>query len=96
MACPHRETSNSLWSLESFLPLFRQLSVAGGVSGNKDSLTVLSNAVTEQWVAKEPKQSYQFLRQGYFALDPDSTDEKLVFNRVVSLKDTWAKIQKKN
>lgn len=63
---------------------------------NKDSLTVLTNAVTEQWVAQEPKESYQFLRQGYFALDPNSTNDKLVFNRVVSLKDTWAKIQKRN
>jgi glutaminyl-tRNA synthetase len=35
------------------------------------------------------------LRQGYFCLDPDSREGKLVFNRTVALKDTWAKIEKK-
>ena len=36
---------------------------------------------------------YQFERQGYFYIDPiDSTDEKMVFNRIVQLKDSWAKI----
>lgn len=63
---------------------------------NPHSLTILDNAQTEQWVGEHPLPSYQFLRQGYFAMDPDSKPEKLVFNRVVSLKDTWAKIQKKN
>ena len=38
---------------------------------------------------------YQFMRQGYFCADPDSTPGKLVFNRIVSLRDTWAKMQKK-
>jgi glutaminyl-tRNA synthetase len=38
---------------------------------------------------------YQFERVGYFCLDPDSTAEKLVFNRTLALKDTWAKIEKK-
>jgi glutaminyl-tRNA synthetase len=38
---------------------------------------------------------YQFERQGYFCVDPDSSDLKLVFNRTVTLKDTWAKIVKK-
>jgi glutaminyl-tRNA synthetase len=37
---------------------------------------------------------YQFERLGYFSVDPDSTGEKLVFNRTVTLKDEWAKIQK--
>jgi len=37
---------------------------------------------------------YQFERQGYFCVDPDSSKDKLVFNRVVTLKDTWAKIEK--
>ena len=36
---------------------------------------------------------YQFERQGYFCIDPESTDEKPVFNRTVGLRDTWAKIQ---
>jgi len=38
---------------------------------------------------------YQFERLGYFAVDPDTTPEKLVFNRTVALRDTWAKIEKK-
>lgn len=38
---------------------------------------------------------YQFERLGYFCVDPDSTSERLVFNRSVTLRDTWAKIQKK-
>jgi glutaminyl-tRNA synthetase len=37
---------------------------------------------------------YQFERNGYFCVDPDSTNDRLVFNRTVSLKDTWAKIEK--
>jgi glutaminyl-tRNA synthetase len=37
---------------------------------------------------------YQFLRQGYFAVDPDASPEKIVFNRVVGLRDSWAKAQK--
>ena len=36
---------------------------------------------------------YQFERLGYFCVDPDSTPEHLVFNRTVTLKDTWAKIE---
>ena len=38
-----------------------------------------------------PQTRYQFERLGYFALDPDSTKEKQVWNRTVTLKDTWAK-----
>jgi glutaminyl-tRNA synthetase len=38
---------------------------------------------------------YQFERQGYFCVDPDSADGKLVFNRSVGLKDAWAKIDAK-
>ena len=41
-----------------------------------------------------PGNRYQFLRLGYFSVDPDSSDEKLVFNRTVSLHDEWAKIEK--
>ena len=37
---------------------------------------------------------YQFERQGYFCMDPDSTEGKLVFNRTVALRDSWAKIEK--
>lgn len=42
-----------------------------------------------------PGDRFQFLRQGYFIIDPASTEDKPTFNRIVSLKDTWAKIQKK-
>jgi len=42
----------------------------------------------------KPFDRYQFERLGYFCVDSDTTDEKLIFNRTVSLRDTWAKIQK--
>jgi glutaminyl-tRNA synthetase len=63
---------------------------------NKDSMQVLSNVYIEP-ALKNAKQGkgYQFLRKGYFCLDTDSTPEKLVFNRTVSLKDTWSKEAKK-
>ncbi|MBO9638998.1 MAG: glutamine--tRNA ligase/YqeY domain fusion protein [Siphonobacter aquaeclarae] len=60
---------------------------------NPDSLSVVQ-AFAEPAVASI-KGPYQFLRKGYFSLDTDSTDEKLVFNRTVGLKDSWAKDQKK-
>jgi glutaminyl-tRNA synthetase len=41
-----------------------------------------------------PGSRYQFERQGYFCVDADSSDGKLVFNRTVALRDTWAKIEK--
>ncbi len=41
-----------------------------------------------------PGTRYQFERIGYFVVDPDSTAETLVFNRTVTLKDEWAKLQK--
>lgn len=63
---------------------------------NPQSLQVLQGAKIEPFVKDaEPGSRYQFERQGYFCVDPDSTEEKLVFNRTVSLKDTWAKIAAK-
>lgn len=63
---------------------------------NPDSLKVLENAFVEPSVADAaPGTRYQFERQGYFCIDPDSTGEKLVFNRTVTLRDTWAKVKKK-
>ena len=64
---------------------------------NPDSLKVLKNCKLEPSMAKAKKDtSYQFERLGYFCLDRvDSTKERIVFNRTVSLRDTWAKIQKK-
>lgn len=63
---------------------------------NTDSLEIVANAFAEPALAKDSSDDrYQFLRKGYFCLDKDSTPEKLVFNRTVTLKDTWAKEQKK-
>lgn len=62
---------------------------------NPNSLEKLTSCWVEPSLAgARPGSRYQFLRQGYFCVDPDSSSEKLVFNRIVSLKDTWAKIQK--
>ncbi|HRH61227.1 MAG TPA: glutamine--tRNA ligase/YqeY domain fusion protein, partial [Chitinophagaceae bacterium] len=63
---------------------------------NPDSLLTVSNAVAEPSLlhAKQDER-YQFLRKGYFCLDKDSTENKLVFNRTVTLKDAWAKEQQK-
>ena len=46
-------------------------------------------------LSDQPNSTYQFIRKGYFVLDRDSTNEKLVFNRTVTLKDGWAKEAKK-
>ena len=63
---------------------------------NPDSLQVIEKAYIEPSLASaQPGGCFQFLRLGYFAVDPDSTDKKLVFNRTVTLKDTWAKMQNK-
>ena len=63
---------------------------------NPASLEVLSGCQVEPSLANVPAGcGCQFERQGYFCVDPDSSGEKLVFNRTVSLRDTWAKIEKK-
>ena len=63
---------------------------------NPDSLTVKTNCYVEKFLAeRKPLSYFQFQRIGYFNLDPDSKDGKLVFNRTVSLKDTWSKIKNK-
>ncbi|MBQ5403044.1 MAG: glutamine--tRNA ligase, partial [Bacteroidales bacterium] len=59
---------------------------------NPDSLKVLKNCYIEKYAALLKPLSYlQFIRMGYFNVDPDSTKENLIFNRTVTLKDTWAK-----
>ncbi len=64
---------------------------------NPDSLQVLPNVYIEPALAEANfNERYQFLRKGYFCLDEDSTKDKLVFNRTVSLKDTWVKEAKKS
>jgi glutaminyl-tRNA synthetase len=62
---------------------------------NPNSLEVLTSCRVESSLAgAAPGSRYQFERQGYFCVDPDSSDGKLVFNRTVALRDTWAKIEK--
>jgi len=62
---------------------------------NPRSLEVLASCFAEPGLAgAEPGSRYQFERMGYFCVDPDSTRDKLIFNRIVTLKDTWAKIEK--
>ncbi|MCB9042787.1 MAG: glutamine--tRNA ligase/YqeY domain fusion protein, partial [Chitinophagales bacterium] len=61
---------------------------------NPDSLQVLPDVKVEPYLANATFDTkYQFIRKGYFALDPDSSSEKLIFNLTVGLKDSWAKQQ---
>ncbi len=64
---------------------------------NPDSLKVRKNVKVEPWGAQnaKPEDHFQFTRLGYYTVDPDSKDGKLVFNKTIGLKDTWAKEQKK-
>jgi len=62
---------------------------------NPESLVVLNNCKVEpSLLSAAPESRFQFLRIGYFCIDPDTSSEKLVFNRTVALRDSWAKIQK--
>ncbi len=62
---------------------------------NPNSLEVLTNCRVESNLAGvKPQDRFQFERIGYFCVDDDSTSDALVFNRAVSLRDTWAKIDK--
>ena len=62
---------------------------------NPHSLEVLADCVLEPSLADaKPGDKFQFERNGYFCMDLDSTPQKLVFNRTVTLKDAWAKIEK--
>ncbi len=63
---------------------------------NPNSLQVLTGCKVEPGLARaEVGARYQFLRHGYFTVDPDSTADVLVFNRTITLKDTWAKVKGK-
>jgi glutaminyl-tRNA synthetase len=69
----------------------------GGLAAqlNPGSLQALEGCFVEPSLkAAKPGDRFQFERQGYFALDPDTRDGRLVFNRTVTLRDTWAKIEK--
>jgi len=64
---------------------------------NPDSLHIVTNALAEPALATAiAGDHFQFLRKGYFCVDKDSKPGNLVINRTVTLKDTWAKEQKKN
>jgi len=64
---------------------------------NPDSLQIIHTAFAEPALARDSKeQTFQFIRKGYFVIDKDFTTDQLVFNRTVTLKDTWAKEVKKN
>ena len=61
---------------------------------NPHSLEILNGRIEPSLAAAAPGDRFQFERMGYFCVDPDSKAGKLVFNRTVGLKDTWAKIEK--
>jgi glutaminyl-tRNA synthetase len=61
---------------------------------NPSSLEILSGCRVEPLLsAAKPGEAVQFERQGYFSLDPDATADRLIFNRTVGLRDSWAKIR---
>lgn len=63
---------------------------------NEDSLKVVDNAMLEPHLNNAKKgEQFQFERMGYFCVDKDSSTEKLIFNRTVTLRDSWAKIKGK-
>ncbi len=62
---------------------------------NPDSLVVTQGKGEAGLAGFKAGDRFQFLRQGYFVIDEDTTAKKLVVNRIVGLRDTWAKVQKK-
>lgn len=64
---------------------------------NPDSLKVRDNVMIEPWLAEQAiaGNHFQFQRLGYYTVDPDTTNEHIVFNKTIGLKDTWAKEMKK-
>jgi glutaminyl-tRNA synthetase len=63
---------------------------------NPDSLEVVRAKCEPSLKEADPNVRYQFERLGYFALDPDSKPDHVVFNRTITLKDTWAKEVKRS
>jgi glutaminyl-tRNA synthetase len=61
---------------------------------NRNSLEIVSAKCEPALKEARPDERYQFERLGYFALDPDSTNERQVWNRTITLKDTWAKLER--
>lgn len=64
---------------------------------NPNSLAVIAHAQVEPFLKDvSPEDRFQFMRKGYFCVDLDATPEHIVFNRTVTLKDSWAKLKKQN
>jgi glutaminyl-tRNA synthetase len=63
---------------------------------NPDSLEIITGYLEPSLKEAKVEDRVQFQRLGYFCVDRDTTSEKLVFNRTVGLRDSWAKIQEKN
>ncbi len=62
---------------------------------NPQSIEILKDSLVEPGLQNvKPGEKFQFMRKGYFAVDPDSTPDNLVFNRIVSLRDSWKRIMK--
>jgi len=66
------------------------------VNLNSESLEVVEGKAEPALASVQPGDRYQFERVGYFCADTSSTAERLVFNRTVELRDTWAKLQKRS
>ena len=62
---------------------------------NPESLIIITGYAEPALLEAKEGESFQFLRKGYFAIDPDSTSEKPVVNRTVTLRDNWAKAVEK-
>ncbi|MBD8975194.1 glutamine--tRNA ligase/YqeY domain fusion protein [Veillonella magna] len=62
---------------------------------NPNSLTICQAKGEQAFATTKPEDHFQFLRQGYFVTDKDSTADHIVMNRIVGLRDSWAKMQKK-
>ena len=63
---------------------------------NPDSLSVVTAYIEPSLISAQAGERFQFQRLGYFCVDPDSRDDNLVFNRTVTLRDTWAKIEQQS
>ena len=62
---------------------------------NPESLKIITGLIEPSLRNAKPFEKFQFIRLGYFCVDPDSKEDKLVFNRTVPLRDSWAKISGK-
>ncbi|MFH1357605.1 MAG: glutamine--tRNA ligase, partial [bacterium] len=74
---------------------YEELDEKGDPKTNPNSLQVFNDCYAEAGLKQaSPGKPFQFLRHGYFVLDADSSADKMVFNRSVSLKDSWKKENK--